>query len=336
MTQTPTSSVAPTTTPTAQPTVTPTRTPTPDPTRTPTRTPSSTPTAQPTSTPSAQYPAVNVSYTTGCAGTTNTSGFISVNSVTGGNGGTYELTIDDGGSWHSYNSSPYNFSSLNDGAYYIKARDTFGNVSSTYYEVITCYVAPSSTPTAQPTTTPTAQPTSTPTAQPTPSPAAITGTVTGSNVSCNGGSNGSITITSISGGSGAPYQTKLNVGGTYSSATSYSSLTAGVYTVYVKDSASTEITFSITITQPSALGIFAQKTAFDQIYASVSGGAAGGKTFELYSDNDTPYSVGGGSLVDTLTDTSSVTFSSVTAGYYYVKAIDNNGCSETTAYLITM
>jgi hypothetical protein len=113
-------------------------------------------------------------------------------------------------------------------------------------------------------------------------------------------------------------------------------LGSGIYTVYVKDSASTEITFEVTLTQPSSLGIFAQKTAFDQIYASVSGGASGGKTFELYSDNDTPYSVGGGTLVDTLTDTSSVTFSSVVAGYYYVKVIDNNGCTDTTAYLITM
>ena len=109
-----------------------------------------------------------------------------------------------------------------------------------------------------------------------------------------------------------------------------------MYTVYVKDSASTEITFSITITQPSSLGIFAQKTAFDQIYASVSGGASGFKTFELYSDNDTPYSIGGGTLVDTLYDSASVTFNSVVAGYYYVVATDGNGCSETTAYLITV
>ena len=81
-----------------------------------------------------------------------------------------------------------------------------------------------------------------------------------SNVSCNGGSNGSITVSSISGGSGAPYQTKLNVGGTYSSATSYSSLGANSYTIYVKDSASTEATFPITITQPNSIGIFAQNT----------------------------------------------------------------------------
>ena len=182
-----------------------------------------------------------------------------------------------------------------------------------------CYAAPPPTPTA--------------------TPAAITATITGSNVSCNGGNNGSITVTNVSGGFGGTYQTKLDVGGTYTnwtSSTTYSTLTATSYTIYVKDSASREVTFNITITQPGSLGIFAQKTGFDQIYASVSGGAAGSKTFELYSDNDTPYSVGGGTLVDTLYDSTSVTFNSVVAGYYYVKVTDGNGCSETTAYMITM
>ena len=185
--------------------------------------------------------------------------------------------------------------------------------------------------------TPTPTPTRTPTM--TPTPAAITATISSTNVSCNGGSNGSITITNVSGGFGGPYQTKNGVGGTYTpwtSSTTYSSLAAGSYTIYVKDSASREVTFSVTITQPNVLGIFAQKTAFDQIYASVSGGASGSKTFELYRDYSSPYEIGGGSLVDTLYNSSSVTFSSVVAGYYYVKAIDNNGCTETTAYIITM
>ena len=166
----------------------------------------------------------------------------------------------------------------------------------------------------------------------------ITATVSSTNAACNGG-NGSITITNVTGGSGGTFQTKLS--SVYTTYTNWTSSTtynvpAGAYTVYIKDSAGKVEEYSSTITQPSALGIFAQKTAFDQIYASVSGGAAGGKTFELYQDYTAPYEIGGGSLVDTLTDTSNVTFSSVAAGYYYVKAIDNNGCTETTAYIITM
>jgi hypothetical protein len=187
--------------------------------------------------------------------------------------------------------------------------------------------------------TPTATPTPTKTPTPTRTPAAITATITSSNVSCSGGSNGSITVTNVTGGFGGPYQTKLNVGGTYTnwtSSTTYSSLAAGSYTIYVKDSASREVTFGVTITQPNPLGIFAQKTAFDQIYASVSGGASGSKTFELYRDLDAPYENSGGTLYDTLFDASNVTFNTVGAGYYYVKVIDGNGCTETTAYVITM
>jgi hypothetical protein len=166
----------------------------------------------------------------------------------------------------------------------------------------------------------------------------ITATVSTSNVLCNGGT-GTISISNVTGGSGGPFQTKLStVHTTYTSWTSTTNygVPADNYTIYIKDSAGKVEEYTRTITQPSALGIFAQKTAFDQIYASVSGGASGSKTFELYSDNDTPYSVGGGTLVDTLYNSSSVTFSSVTAGYYYVKVTDGNGCTETTAYIITM
>jgi hypothetical protein len=166
----------------------------------------------------------------------------------------------------------------------------------------------------------------------------ITATVSSANAACNG-NDGTITITNVTGGSGGTFQTKLS--SVYTTYTNWTSSTtynvpAGTYTVYIKDSAGKVEEYSRTITQPSALGIFAQKTAFDQIYASVSGGASGGKTFELYQDFSAPYEVGGGSVVDTLTDTSNVTFSSVTAGYYYVKVTDNNGCTETTAYIITV
>jgi hypothetical protein len=147
-------------------------------------------------------------------------------------------------------------------------------------------------------------------------------------------------VTNVTGGSGGPFQTKLNsIYTTYTnwtSSTTYSNLPAGNYTIFIKDSAGKVEEYTRTLTEPTALGIFAQKTGFDQIYASVSGGASGTKTFELYRDFDAPYEIGGGSLVDTLYDSSSVTFNSVAAGYYYVKVTDSNGCTETTAYIITM
>jgi hypothetical protein len=168
----------------------------------------------------------------------------------------------------------------------------------------------------------------------------ITATISSTNISCNGGSTGSITVTNVTGGSGGPFQTKLNsIYTTYTnwtSSTTYSNLPAGNYTIFIKDSTGKVEEYTRTLTEPTALGIFAQKTGFDQIYAQVSGGASGSKTFELYRDFDAPYEIGGGSLVDTLYDSSSVTFNSVAAGYYYVKVTDSNGCTETTAYIITM
>jgi hypothetical protein len=296
----------PTTTPTAQPTTTPTAQPTSTPTSTATAQPTSTPTAQPTPSPAARFRYLRYTYDTLTC-----------------------LTTSEPTAVWSYQNVGSAFYNTTDGDFYLSTSfHTDDSIEIFIGSQLSC-VPPSITPTRTPTRTPT----------PTPSPAAITATVTGSNVSCNGGSNGSITVTNVAGGFGAPFQTKLNVGGTYTnwtSSTTYSSLAAGSYTIYVKDSESREVTFGITITQPNSIGIFAQKTAFDQIYASVSGGASGDKTFELYSDNDTPYSVGGGTLVDTLYNSSNVTFNSVVAGYYYVVATDANGCSETTAYLITM
>ena len=166
----------------------------------------------------------------------------------------------------------------------------------------------------------------------------ITATVSSTNAACNGG-NGSITITNVTGGSGGTFQTKLS--SVYTTYTNWTSSTtynvpAGAYTVYIKDSAGKVEEYSSTITQPSVLGIFAEKTSFNQIYASVSGGASGGKQFDLYRDFTSPYEIGGGSVVDTLTGTSNVTFTDVDAGYYYVIVTDNNGCTETTSYIITV
>ena len=66
----------------------------------------------------------------------------------------------------------------------------------------------------------------------------ITATISSSPTSCYGGSNGSITISSINYGYGPTYQTKLEVGGTYvnfSGSVTYSSLSAGTHTIYIKD-----------------------------------------------------------------------------------------------------
>ncbi len=76
---------------------------------------------------------------------------------------------------------------------------------------------------------------------------------TATNVSCNGGSNGTITVTAATGGTGA-LQYSIN-GTTYQSGTTFTGLSAGTYTVYVMDANNCVVSSTITITQPTPLTI---------------------------------------------------------------------------------
>jgi hypothetical protein len=70
------------------------------------------------------------------------------------------------------------------------------------------------------------------------------------NVTCNGGSDGQITISA--GGGTAPYQYNLN-GGSYQVSATFMGLTAGVYTMGVRDSRLCVVTLPVTITEPAVL-----------------------------------------------------------------------------------
>ena len=172
----------------------------------------------------------------------------------------------------------------------------------------------------------------TPTPSITRTPAAIVATTSFASPSCFGGSNGSITVTGISGGFGAPFQTKLNVGGTYATWTTtvtYSSLAAGSYTIYVRDVNLREVTFAVTVTQPGDITYSSSQTA-SSITVSSTGGT-GNRTYELFRDTATPYNVGEGTLQATSASTASgvnAVFSGLAAGYYWVRATDANSCTK--------
>ena len=151
----------------------------------------------------------------------------------------------------------------------------------------------------------------------------VTATVSQSNVTCNGGSNGSITVSGLSGGQGGPYSTKLNSGGTYQVITtsrSYTGLTAGTYTIYVKDSADCENTYSITVTQPTAVSVSSSSTTYptcwDGTNGSVTLSASGGSAPYQYSkDNGSTWQL-------------SATFNNLSSTSYTFKAKDDNDCQS--------
>ena len=82
-----------------------------------------------------------------------------------------------------------------------------------------------------------------------PSALTVTGTAT-NNVTTHGGSNGSFTVTP-SGGSGAPYGYSTNGGASYQGSGTFSSLTAGTYTVTITNGAGCTASTTVTVTEPS-------------------------------------------------------------------------------------
>ncbi len=118
-------------------------------------------------------------------------------------------------------------------------------------------------------------------------PTALTATTSQTNVSCNGGSNGSATVTP-SGGAGYYFYSWSPSGGTAATATG---LAAGTYTCTIYDANECSITKTVTITQPTAISV----TAASQTNNACNGGATGAATINTptggaggYSYNWTP------------------------------------------------
>jgi hypothetical protein len=142
--------------------------------------------------------------------------------------------------------------------------------------------------------------------------------MTSTNVSCNGGNNGSASAT-VSGGT-APY--------TYSwdnsnNTSNNNNLSAGTYTLTVTDSKGCTKTATVTITEPTSLSASTSKTD-----VSCNGGNNGTASVNV-SGGTAPYSYswsnGNG--------TSST--SNLTAGTYHVTITDANGCTISKCVVIT-
>jgi hypothetical protein len=178
------------------------------------------------------------------------------------------------------------------------------------------------------------------------SKSAPTANTLAANVSCYGGSNGSITVSSPSGGSGSGY-TYSRDGENYQSSGLFSNLSIGTYSIYVKDGAGcVNVITTIVITQPAeqtatiTVDTFAtcNGTADGAITLSSSGGVFP-KTYRLYADTSAPYNTCGGTLVGTYTGVTSgspsVSVSSIDEYGYCLEVTDANGCVTTSGVVGT-
>ncbi|HXB12947.1 MAG TPA: hypothetical protein VNZ45_13250, partial [Bacteroidia bacterium] len=145
-----------------------------------------------------------------------------------------------------------------------------------------------------------------------------------SNVNCNGGSEGSATVTATGGKTPYTYSWAPS-GGSSSTATG---LSAGTYTVTVKDNNGVTRTVSVTITQPAALA-----DATPTINSNVACyGGNGSATAAIPTGGTSPYTYAwnGGA---TSTDATNTVLS---AGTYTVNITDANGCIVNSTGTVTI
>ena len=137
------------------------------------------------------------------------------------------------------------------------------------------------------------------------------GSASASNVSCNGGSNGSITV-NATGGNGLTYS--LN-GGAAQSSNVFSGLAAGAYNVVVANCQNNSTTISASVSQPALL------IASSSADAILCNGGTANVTVN-YTGGTAPYSGIG-------------VVANVGAGAYNYVVTDANGCSANTSITVT-
>jgi hypothetical protein len=135
-------------------------------------------------------------------------------------------------------------------------------------------------------------------------PAALSASASATNVTCNGGTNGSVVVTP-SGGT-APYQIAGITTG----------LAAGTYTYTVTDNNGCTTTATATVTEPMALTALATATNVSCF------GGANGSVVVAPSGGTTPYQIAG------------IT-TGLAAGTYTYTVTDNNGCTTTASATVT-
>ncbi|HQG76595.1 MAG TPA: PKD domain-containing protein [Bacteroidales bacterium] len=155
-------------------------------------------------------------------------------------------------------------------------------------------------------------------------PGILAATINGTNVSCFGGGDGSITINNATGGSGN-YEYSINGGGSWNATGIFTNLIAGAYNILIRDASHPACIIVLNnaylITQPSLLSATVSKTevschGFNDGTISITSPAGGYGTYE--------YSIDGG-----LSWHASGFFDHLTPGTYDVRMRDeaHHGCA---------
>ena len=166
----------------------------------------------------------------------------------------------------------------------------------------------------------------------------VTASVTQSNVSCYGSSNGSITvaftnviddlIVTMTDATGSDIYTNINLSSFPNNTVTASNLVSGSYDLFVFALGSNQCqgyNNTFTITSPTTLSFNATASYIDSCSNAISFSATGGTSPYYYYAFDT------GSNILYSSDTSSVNLNGLNSGFYNAFVVDSNGCTSTTS-----
>ena len=155
-------------------------------------------------------------------------------------------------------------------------------------------------------------------------PDAIAGSVSVTDASCNGGSDGAVTV-SASGGSGALQYSLSNFVSDNQSSPVFDDLSAGNYTVAIRDASLCQIDVSFTVSEPSSLTLVESFTAD----VSCNGGDDGSFQYDG-SGGTAPYTYS----LDGTNFQMSALWEDLVEGSYTVTVKDANECVASTSVVI--
>ncbi len=153
-------------------------------------------------------------------------------------------------------------------------------------------------------------------------PTALAAVLTPAEPLCFAGNDGSIAVAASG---GVPSYTYSLNGGSYTGTLPFSALTAGAYTVTVKDANNCTANFSTTITQPTAVAVSVaavRPSCFGLADGSLTLSASGGTAPYTYALGTGAYGTSG-------------VFGGLAAGTYTLHAKDDHGCVKDTTVVLT-